>query len=315
MMSEQQERLLGIVKSYRPVEELIPAHWSEGEVFANGIRHHYYRTGGEKHALLLLHGFNEYGLTWLRTGRELERDYDVIMVDARGHGRSDGIASGFSSTLLVEDAAGVIRALKLGRPRIIGLSQGGSTVLRLAATYPELVHSFIFEGWGEEAQAQSGDFAKSAGYWAWFNTWLAWLEQLRTMSHQERLVSALPQLLPTMGGSMWPEDEYVPMVEAYAQFDLDLARYSIKLWNSPDKDNPDELLKRVTCPALIMKHGWSFPAAGTEPVVREVASQQPSVRMVYFENTGHLIRRVAFEQYMALVWEFLRASLRIEKEE
>jgi N-formylmaleamate deformylase len=72
--------------------------------------------------LLLLHGFNEYGPTWLRTARELERDYDVIMVDARGHGRSDGIASGFSSTLLVEDAAGIIRSLKLDRPRIIGLA-------------------------------------------------------------------------------------------------------------------------------------------------------------------------------------------------
>ncbi|HEY6411724.1 MAG TPA: hypothetical protein VIY29_30065, partial [Ktedonobacteraceae bacterium] len=70
-------------------------------------------------------------------------------------------------------------------------------------------------------------------------------------------------------------------------------------------DNPVELLQRVTCPALIMKHGWSFPTAGTEPVVREVASEQPHIRIVYFEHTGHLIRRVAFEQYMRLVWEFL----------
>src|SRR5437588_3653546 len=153
MMSNQQgpssAELQALVKTYRPIVELLPAHWSEGDVFANGIRHHYYRTGGNKPALLLLHGFNEYGLTWLRVAKELEHDYDVIMVDARGHGRSDGIAGGFSSTLLVEDAAGVIRALNLDRPRIIGLSQGGSTVLCLAATYPELVRSSIFEGWGE----------------------------------------------------------------------------------------------------------------------------------------------------------------------
>ena len=305
MTNEQQERLLAMVKNYRPIEELIPAYWSEGDVFANGIRHHYYRTGGEKPALLLLHGFNEYGPTWLRTTRELERDYDVIMVDARGHGRSDGIASGFSSTLLVEDAAGIIRSLKLDRPRIIGLSQGGSTVLRLAATYPELVHSFIFEGWGDEARG--GEFAHSEGYQAWFNTWLAWLEQLRTMSHQERMLSALPQLLPTTGGSLWPEDEYVPMVEAYAQFDLNLARYSMKFWASTDKDDPVELLQRVTRPAVIMKHAWAFPAPATQPTVREVPSEQPHIRIVYFENTGHLIRRVAFEQYMSLVREFLRA--------
>ncbi len=305
MSSEQQERLQAIVKNYRPIEELIPQHWSEGDVFANSIRQHYYRTGGEKPALLLLHGFNEYGLTWLRVAKELEREYDIIMADARGHGRSEGIASGFSSALLVEDVRGVMRELKLDRPRIIGLSQGGTTALRLAATDPELVHSFIFEGWGDENQP--GAFANSEGYLAWFSSWLAWLEQLRTMNHVERMVSALPQLLPTMGGSIWPEEEYVPMVEGYAQFDLDLARESMKLWTSPDRDNAVELLQRVTCPALIMKHAWAFPAPGTQPVVREASSEQPNIRVVYFENTGHLIRRVAFEQYMTLVREFLRA--------
>ncbi len=309
MMSNQQGSSYGElqanVKTYRPIEELLPAHWSEGNVFANGIRHHYYRTGGNKPALLLLHGFNEYGLTWLRVAKELEQDYDIVMVDARGHGRSEGIASGFSNSLFVEDAAGVIRALNLDRPRIIGLSQGGSTALRLAAVYPELVHSFIFEGWSDEARG--GAIANAEGYQAWVNNWLAWLEQLKTLSHQERMLSALPQLLPTTGGSLWPEDEYVPMVEAYAQFDLDLARYSTKLWAGTDKDDPAELLQRVTCPALIMKHAWAFPAPGTQPALREMPSEQPHIRIVYFENTGHLIRRVAFEQYMSLVREFLRA--------
>ena len=110
-----------------------------------------------------------------------------------------------------------------------------------------------------------------------------------------------------MGESIWPEDEYVPVVEAYALFDLNLARNSLQLWTSMDRDNPVELLQRVTCPALIMKHAWAFPAPGTQPVVREEPSDQPKIKIMYFENTGHLIRRVAFEQYMTLVREFLRA--------
>lgn len=301
-----------IVQTYRPIEELIPAQWSEGDIIANGIRQHYYRTGigGEKSPLLLLHGFNENGLTWLRVAKELEEDYDILMLDARGHGRSDGIASGFSNSLLVEDVVGAIHELKLGRPRIIGLSQGGSTVLRLAATHPELVHSFIFEGWGDNTTRREGtsatNLAESEGYRAWYNSWLAWLEELRTLNHQERMVFALQQLLPTMGGTLWPEEEYVPMVEAYAQFSLELAREGTKLWANVDKDNPAALLQRVTCPALIMKHAWAFPMPGTQPSFHEVPSEQSNIRIVYFENTGHLIRRVAFEQYMALVREFLR---------
>ena len=301
-----------IVQTYRPIEELVPASWNEGDVVANGIRQHYYRTGkgGEKPPLLLLHGFNEYGLTWLRVAQELEGDYDVVMLDARGHGRSEGIEQGFSRELLVEDAAGAIDALRLGRPRIIGFSQGGTTVLRLAAIHPELVHSFIFEGWGENANrgegASTANLANSEGYQAWYNSWLAWLEELRSLNHKERMVSALPQLLPMTGGTLLPEEEYVPAVEAYAQFDLDLAKESIKLWANVEKETPDELLQRVSCPALIMKHGWSFPMPGTQPTVREMPFEQENIRMVYFENTGHLIRRVAFAQFMELVRKFLR---------
>ncbi len=297
------EHLQTIVKTYRPIEELIPMHWSEGDIIANNIRQRYYRTGGEKPPLLLLHGFNEYGLTWLRVARELERDYDIIMLDARGHGHSEGITSGFSTPLLVEDVAAAIHALKLDRPHIIGLSQGGTTVLHLAATNPHLVRSFIFEGWGDEKQPAS--FTNSEGYLAWYNTWLAWLEQLRALNHQERMLSALPQLLPTMAGSLWPEIEYVPMVEAYALFDLDLARSGMQLWANKANDDPDELLQRVASPALIMKHAWSFPSPGSQPTVREIPSKQPNIKIVYFDNIGHLIRRKAFEQYMALVREFL----------
>ncbi|GAC1350023.1 MAG: alpha/beta hydrolase [Ktedonobacteraceae bacterium] len=307
MIQNQQEQAMANVKNYRPIEELIPAHWSEDDVFANGIRLHYYRTGGDKPALLLLHGFNEYGLTWLRTAKELQGDYDLIMVDARGHGRSDRIAKGgYPPGANVEDIAGIIRALELGRPRIVGLSMGGATALRLAATYPELVHSFIYEGLGDVSVLKEAG-TQSEGYQSWFKTWLSWLEQLKTMSQEEQLVSALPQLLPTTGGSLWLEDEYVPAVEAYSLFDLDLARYSMKLWTSEYQDDAAALLKQVTCPALLMKHGWSFPAPETQPAVREVPSEQPNIRIVYFENTGHLIRRVAFKQYMTLVKEFLSA--------
>ena len=64
MIDNQRGRLYAeaqaIVKNYRHIEELIPGQWSEGDVIANGIRLHYYRTGGDKPVLLLLHGFNEY---------------------------------------------------------------------------------------------------------------------------------------------------------------------------------------------------------------------------------------------------------------
>src|SRR5256885_10764780 len=112
---------IAVVKSYRTLADLIPSHWSEGFVEANGIRHHYYRTGGEKPQLVLLHGFQESGICWLRTAKVLERDYDIIMPDARGHGLTDRITpTGFSPELLADDAVGIIQTLKLDRPHVLG---------------------------------------------------------------------------------------------------------------------------------------------------------------------------------------------------
>src|SRR5215212_9575239 len=109
-----------VVARYRPIEEIIPGRWAQGMVEANGICQHYYRTGGEKPTLVLLHGLQESGLTWLRVARALERDHDVVMPDARGHGRSDRAGDQFSEEVLRDDAADLIRVLGLGRTAVLG---------------------------------------------------------------------------------------------------------------------------------------------------------------------------------------------------
>jgi pimeloyl-ACP methyl ester carboxylesterase len=167
-----------------------------------------------------------------------------------------------------------------------------------------LVHSFIIEGWGVDANPT--EMMKSEGFRAWSRQFVAWLERLKMLNHEERLVAALPILAPATGGRLWPEEEYVPEVEGYVLFDLDLVRDNSPLWTPQEQDNPAELLKRISCPALIMQHSFAFPTPGTQPTFREVPSEQPNIRIVYFENTGHLIRHVAPDQYMTLVRAFLK---------
>src|SRR5262245_64773555 len=87
----------------------------------------------------------ESGLCWLRVAKALEGDYDIILPDARGQGRSEGIASGFSTDLLVEDTAALLRGLGLEQPNLLGSSMGGGTAARVAAAYPELVGAVLLE--------------------------------------------------------------------------------------------------------------------------------------------------------------------------
>jgi N-formylmaleamate deformylase len=59
--------------------------WVDGYVTSNNIKIHYYRTGGDKPQVVINHGAGDDGLCWTRVVMELEKDYDVIMPDARGH--------------------------------------------------------------------------------------------------------------------------------------------------------------------------------------------------------------------------------------
>ncbi len=106
--------------------------WKSGYIDANGLRLHYTRTGGDKPAVVLAHGVTDDGLCWTPVAEELAPEYDVIMVDARGHGRSDGPEAGYDPALQAADLHGVIAGLGLQKPAILGHSMGAATTVVLA---------------------------------------------------------------------------------------------------------------------------------------------------------------------------------------
>ena len=119
--------------------------WFESYVFVNGIQLHYYRTGGDKPAVVLAHGVTDNGLCWTRLAKALEPDYDLIMVDARGHGLSDKPDHRYGASNQANDLAQLIQALKLNQPAIIGHSMGGVVAAVLADLYPDQVGRLILE--------------------------------------------------------------------------------------------------------------------------------------------------------------------------
>ena len=122
--------------------------WQSGDIEANGIRLHYTRTGGAKPPLVLAHGFSDDGLCRTPVADALASDYDVIMVDARGHGRSDAPEQGYGPIEHAADLHGVITGLGLQRPAVLGHSMGGATTLVLAGTYPEVPGAILVEDAG-----------------------------------------------------------------------------------------------------------------------------------------------------------------------
>lgn len=292
------------VARYRPLEDLIPSGWTQDTLVTNGFRHHVYRTGGGKPPVLLLHGFLDGAPSWFRTATALAAEFDVIMPDARGHGRSDRSGARYDPDQMAEDGADIIRALECAPARVLGHSMGGGTAIRLADRHPDLVRAVIIEGWGDTS-AGAADLSRTPQYQAWLNEYVAWLERLKTLDHADRMASALSQLQP--GSPLLPEEEYVAWVDTCAHLDLDLVRLVATLWSrlTADVEVTTQALRRAACPVLVMKSDF-FPTPG-ERRLRDEPSDRPNVRVVRFEHTGHLIHRDAFQPFVELTRDFLRA--------
>ena len=117
--------------------------WSTGNCETNGINIHYTRTGGSKPPLILLHGLTANGACWAALAQALEGDYDVIMPDARGHGKSSVPDYGYRYEDHADDVVGLIEALRLSPPILIGHSMGGMIAAVVASRNPELLRCLI----------------------------------------------------------------------------------------------------------------------------------------------------------------------------
>ncbi len=115
----------------------------------------YYEMQGSGPAVVLLHG----GLLNLRMWDEqfnvLATRFRVVRYDARGHGRSSGIAGDFSN---YRDLHALLTALGIRKATLVGLSLGGRTAIDFALTYPDMVEALVavspgISGW---------DFSKDA---------------------------------------------------------------------------------------------------------------------------------------------------------
>ncbi len=118
-------------------------NWIRGVCEANGVNIHYLRTGGSKPPLIALHGLTGSGACWTPLARALQGDYDVVMPDARGHGKSSAPLDGYLYPDHAGDVVGLIEALGLAAPVLLGHSMGGMTAAVVASQVGTAIRGVI----------------------------------------------------------------------------------------------------------------------------------------------------------------------------
>ena len=103
----------------------------------NGARIFFAQFGGEGSHVLLLHGGLANSNYWGLQVRELAKNFSVIVMDTRGHGRSPVMSRDFSYRKFAEDVAGLLDALQIPVVSIVGWSDGAVTGLQFGLMHPD----------------------------------------------------------------------------------------------------------------------------------------------------------------------------------
>src|SRR4051812_46125336 len=111
-----------------------------------------YVIEGQGEPVLLIHGFTaNIEAQWALPGilKALAKDYRVIALDNRGHGKSDKPHDPKQyGREMVEDQVRLLDHLKIEKAHVVGYSMGAMIAAKLVTTHPERVRSVTLGGSG-----------------------------------------------------------------------------------------------------------------------------------------------------------------------
>lgn len=97
-------------------------------------------------AVIFLHFGGGNLMMWQGVVPHFQGDYRLVLVDLRGHGKSDKPRQGYHIDQMAKDILAVMQHMQLGQAHLVGSSLGAEVGLSLAANYPEQVLSLVLDG-------------------------------------------------------------------------------------------------------------------------------------------------------------------------
>jgi N-formylmaleamate deformylase len=258
--------------------------WKKGRVAVSNGSLAYHRTGTQGPPLVLSHGLTDNGLCWRRVALELSANFDVIMIDARGHGESSRVcgADEFDPAL---DIGEVIEALDLIEPIVMGHSLGGRSTAAYANSPNSRASKVILEDPAfvplvppEADEARQSKFRSD-------------IEKMQALTFEEIIALGRSQTPD------WDTSEFPDWAISKQQVDADAF---------PDFKRPWQSLVSNICASTLIIYGESERGSiVTADLAGEAKKLNPQMSSVQIANAGHNIRRENFVDYLTCVKKFL----------
>ena len=266
--------------------------WTQDVITVDGgVEIFYTRTGGEKPKIVLIHGLTDSGACWKQLASDLVDNFDVIMYDAYGHGKSSRVDPERRFDL-VEDLHDLIMALELEKPALIGHSMGAMTAASFAAKYPDKLNALVLEDPPWSDQPFDADDVKS--------TMQRWKKH--NLSVKEKSVKELMKLQKKEAPS-WEDAIFQDW--AQAKHELDPAFFD----HFPIREvNWRELIKSIEVPTLIVTGDRELGAIVTPKMGIDAVEMMEKGEFGHISSAGHCVRYEQYQPYLTMVKLFLKRN-------
>lgn len=272
----------------------MPDDWTQGTVKVDdGIELFYTRTGnGEKPAVVLAHGITDIGLCWGQLAKDLEADYDIVMYDAYGHGKSTRINPDLRFDL-AEDLHDLIQVLDLHKPAVVGHSMGAATAAQFAAKYPGWLSCLVLEDppWSD-LDVTDEQFRTTMQEW-----------KKRNLEAKEKTVKELIKDKRKLSPN-WEEAILEPW--AQAKLDVDPAifdEYPLK------KTDWCETAKAIEVPTLLITGDNALGAIVTPELGVKAMEIMSFCEFGHISSAGHCVRYEQYHPYLNMLRLFLKRNM------
>jgi pimeloyl-ACP methyl ester carboxylesterase len=228
----------------------------------NGVRI-YYEVEGAGVPVVLQHGFTDSLETWREYGYvdALSSDHQVILIDARGHGKSDKPYDPDSYALetLTSDVTAVLDAVGVDRAHFFGISMGGRYAFGMAKYAPHRLRTLMMGA----------------------------IAPVRNVERSKAFISFLAQgadaFVPVWEGQAPISDELKARLRAN---DVKALGASQQHRVDRDDDDAEDALDNLSCPYRLIVGDQDALAPYAEVV--EFARRLPGGRLITLPGVNHL---------------------------
>ena len=246
----------------------------------------YYELSGDGPSILFIHGLGSSSRDWEKQVPFFAKDYRVITLDLRGHGRSSKPPGPYSIKMFAEDTAALVRGLGVQPLHIVGISMGGMVAFELGIHCPELVRSLVIVNSYPEVRVETLK-----------EHWQVWRRFLILEVLGVRGTGVI------LGRHLFPKPEQDDLralfVARWAENDKQAYRESLRAIVNWDVESD---LRMIQCPVLVVASDQDYMPLGEKMAY---TAKIEDAQLVVIEDARHAVTAERPEQFNAELVKFL----------